>query len=395
MKVIYSIGSKFGGHGIGGVALHAVQGIYRERALKKVLASYQGKILNPKFEAPNKHQILNSKTRIPKRYVKTMGLVGRGLRRLAYWDQTGWGYVVHDNIFDRWAASQLEPCDIFHGWNHHCLFSLRRAKELGAVTVVERASSHILTQNELLQEEYKRWGVSEKPIRPWVIKKCLAEFEEADYITVPSQFAYDSMVQRGVAEKKLLLIPFGVTLEEFGSYNKESIFVALFVGEVGLRKGIPYLLQAWSELNLKDAELWLVGAVAADIKKVVEKYRDCEDIKFLGFRRDVPELMAKADIFVFPSIEEGSALVTYETMAAGLPVITTPNAGSLVRDSLDGYLIPIRDPDALAERIEFFYKYPEQAKVMGESGRERVSAFTWERYGEELVKAYIKMLKST
>jgi glycosyltransferase involved in cell wall biosynthesis len=103
--------------------------------------------------------------------------------------------------------------------------------------------------------------------------------------------------------------------------------------------------------------------------------------------------MARANVFAFPSLDEGSALVTYEAMAAGLPVITTPNAGSLVRDSLDGYIIPIRDSEALTERLEFFYQYPEQAQQMGESGRERIKEFTWERYGEELVKAYIRMLK--
>jgi glycosyltransferase involved in cell wall biosynthesis len=103
--------------------------------------------------------------------------------------------------------------------------------------------------------------------------------------------------------------------------------------------------------------------------------------------------MSQASVFAFPSLDEGSALVTYEAMAAGLPVIATPNAGSLVRDSIDGYLIPIRNSEALAERIEFFYHYPHQAVEMGRNGQERVGEFTWERYGEELVKAYIKMLK--
>ncbi len=144
-------------------------------------------------------------------------------------------------------------------------------------------------------------------------------------------------------------------------------------------------------MDLRDAELWLVGEIKRDIRKITKKQK--KTINFLGFRRDVPELMSQASVFAFPSLDEGSARVTYEAMAAGLPVITTPNAGSLVRDSLDGYIIPIRDPDALAERLEFFYKYPEQARQMGKSGRERIKEFTWEKYGEELVKAYIKMLK--
>jgi len=389
MKVIYSIGSKFGGHGIGKVAVHAVWGIHKARALKKVLASYQSKIPNPKSQIPNKSQISNSKTRIPRRYVKTMGPIGLALRRLAYYDPTGCGYVLHDNIFDRWAVSQLESCNIFHGWNHHCLRSLLKAKELGAVTVVERASSHILQGQEILQGS--SWSRA-------YVEKCLLEYKEADYVVVPSEYAKQSFLERGFDEKKIIKIPFGVDIQRFKTSNiqrpiSNDKFIVLYVGEIRLGKGVQYLLEAWRRLNLKDAELWLVGEVKPNIKKVLSKYSDYKDIKHLGFVKDIPELMSKASVFAFPSLDEGSALVTYEAMAAGLPVIATPNAGSLVRDSLDGYIIPIRDSQALAERLEFFYRFPEQARAMGGSGRERISAFTWERYGEELVKAYIRMLR--
>ncbi len=377
MKVIYSIGSKFGGHGIGAQATHAVRGIHRARALKKVLASYQSKIPNPKSQ-------------IPKRYVKTMGLLGLGLRRLAYYDPTGWGYVLHDNIFDRWASSKVEGCNLFHGWNHHCLRSLLRAKELGAITVVERASSHILQGQQILRTTL--W--------PRIfVEKCLKEYEEADYILVPSDYAKRSFLERGFDASKLVEIPFGVDYKKFVNRKSQIVnrdkFVVLYVGEIRLGKGVQYLLEAWDELDLRDAELWLVGEVKRDIKKIAARYEGREDVKFLGFRKDLPELMGQASVFAFPSLDEGSALVTYEAMAAGLPVITTPNAGSQVRDSIDGYLVPIRDSEALAERLEFFYNYPQQGAVMGESGRERIKDFTWERYGENLVKAYIKMLKST
>jgi len=404
MKVIYSIGSKFGGHGIGGVASHAVRGIYKARALEKVLASYTSR--SSKLEG-------RSWNGIPEKYVKTMGIIGKGLRRLAYYDPTGWGYVLYDNIFDRWASSQIERskisseverCDIFHGWNHHCLRSLLRAKELGAVTVVERASSHILESQKILKEEFGKYGVNVSLLPQTYVEKCLKEYEEADYILVPSEYARQSFLERGFNERKIFKIPFGVDHRKFksppfakasGGKQNSNKFVVLYVGEIRLGKGVQYLLEAWERLGLRDAELWLVGDVKRDIKKLITENRKQKTVMFLGFRRDVAELMGRANVFAFPSLDEGSALVTYEAMAAGLPVITTPNAGSLVRDSLDGYIIPIRDSEALAERLEFFYKYPEQAKVMGERGRERIKEFTWERYGENLVKAYIKMLKST
>lgn len=387
MKVSYSIRAKFAGGGIGSIAYHAVKGIYRHQHLKTLFV--------PSLKPSDIPESLIRK--IPVDAPKKI----RGVRRI-YPD------YLEDNLFDFLVSKKLAKSDIFHGWNHHCLLSLRKAKKLGATTVVERASSHILTQNEMLQEEYKRWGVSRKPIHPFVIKKCLAEFEEADYITVPSQFVYDSMVSRGVPPRKLLLTPFGVGLSKFGNLEKLKSqrskgktttqkskldkFVAIFVGEVGLRKGVPYLLQGWTELNLKNAELWLAGAVVSDIKKIVSKYYDRQDIKFLGFRRDVPKLMSRASIFVFPSIEEGSALVTYEAMAAGLPVVTTVNSGSVVRDGREGFVLPIRDVEALKEKIGILYNDAKLRKEMGESARQRIRNFTWYQYGENLVKAYEKIL---
>ncbi len=249
MKVIYSIGSKFGGHGIGGVAVYAIRGIYRARALQRVLASYQGKIPNYKFQIPN------SKTRIPEKYIRTMGLVGLGLRRLAYYDPTGWGYVLHDNVFDRWAAGQLENCDIFHGWNHHCLRQLRRVREAGGVSrrtvaVVERASSHILQGQEILEEEYKKYDVNVRLLPQMYVKKCLAEYEEADYVLVPSDYAKCSFLERGFDDSKLVKIPFGVGLDrgypcQTGVTPPKEKFVVLFVGEIRLGKGVQYLLEAW------------------------------------------------------------------------------------------------------------------------------------------------------
>ncbi len=385
MTVNYSIRAKFAGGGIGNTAYHAVKGVHRHNYLQTLFV--------PSLKSSDIPENLIKKITVdaPKKI--------KGVRRI-YPD------YLEDNLFDFLVSRKLTKSDIFHGWNHHCLFSLRRAKELGAITVVERASSHILTQNELLQEEYKRWGVKRKPIHPWVIKKCLAEFAEADYITVPSSFVYDSMVERGISEKKLILIPFGVVPEKFKTQisnvktttqmskpSNDGKFIALFVGEVGLRKGMPYLLQAWAELNLKDAELWLAGALNRDVRTVLPKYRNHKDIKHLGFAENVPELMAQADIFVFPSIEEGSALVTYEAMAAGLPVVTTVNSGSVVRDGHEGFVLPIRDVGALKEKIKILYNEGELRKRMGERARQRVQEFTWFQYGENLVRSYEKILR--
>ena len=372
MQVVYSICSRLRGGGIGNTAYQAVRGIYRHGYLKKVVArgAKRGEIECSKIV----------KVWYPKR-VKFPGIAAR------QW------YYLEQLYFDQRVATLLKGgCDIFHGWNGHCLSSLREAKNRGAVTVVERASSHIRTQVRLINEERRREEVGGEPEMTAMVERCLAEYMMADYVTVPSQFGYDSFIKEGFSAKKIILIPFGVDLDRFRPQPKsDTVFRILFVGRLSLRKGFQYLLEAWNRLDLKDAELVLVGDIAADSKKVVERYRTGKEFKHLGYQPDPVLLFNSASVFVCPSVEEGSALVTYEAMACGLPVIATTNSGSVVRDGKDGFVIPIRDADKIKEKIRLLYADEKMRLEMSQSARERVSNYSWDHYGDNLVRAYERM----
>ncbi|MFN3929394.1 MAG: glycosyltransferase family 4 protein, partial [Thermoflexus sp.] len=335
MRVIYAIGSKFAGGGIGTTAYYAVQGLYRHGLLKRLLCG----AYRP--------------TEIPREKIRAVGLPDRALRKLASLDPTGWLWYVQAVLFDAWAARHLEPADVFHVWGNYGLRSLRRAREMGMVTVVERASAHPLSQARLLQEEYARWGLTVR-VHPRSLKRALAEIAQTDYILIPSDFVRWSFMEQGFPEGKLIQIPFGVDIQRFRP-SEESIahpFRVLFVGQVGIRKGVPYLLEAWRRLGWRDAELWLVGRVLPECRPLLRRYQDLPGLRLIGHLEDPMEAYRQADVFVFPSVEEGSALVTYEALACGLPVVTTPNAGSVVRDGVEGFVVPIRDVDALAGRME-------------------------------------------
>ncbi|MGH8102620.1 MAG: glycosyltransferase [Chthoniobacterales bacterium] len=99
------------------------------------------------------------------------------------------------------------------------------------------------------------------------------------------------------------------------------------------------------------------------------------------------EEFARADIVVLPSLAEGSAAVIYEALAAGLPIVTTPEAGSVVRDGIEGRIVPSRDPEALANAIAETVEDREKRERMAYAARERAREFTWERYGERLIAA--------
>ncbi len=369
--IVYSIAARFGGSGIGYIAYQAVTGIYHAGLLRRLLVSSNGQAA------------------MPGRLLRHWGQIGRAIKVLAARDRSGLLYHLEGILFDAWAAGHMEPADIFHGWNGSCLRSLRRARTMGQRTVVERASTHPLTQITLLEEEYRRWDI---PLRlpRWNLARCQRELEEADYVTVPSAFAAGSLRDAGVPADKLLEIPFGVDLARFRPAETPPAhpFRVIFAGQISIRKGLPYLLQAWHALGWRDAELWLIGAPAPDFVAIRQSLAAGQSVRFIPHTSDLPALLTQGDVFAFPSIEEGSALVTYEALAFGLPVVTTPNAGSVARDGVEGFIIPIRDAGALAGRLEALRADPDLRRRMAAAARRRAEAFAWEDYQARLLDAY-------
>lgn len=374
VKVIYSIGSKFAGGGIGTTAYHAVRGLCRHGMLKRLLCG------------------ASQPTEIPREKIRAMGLPDRALRKLASLDPTGWLWYVQAVLFDTWAARHLEPADVFHVWGNYGLRSLRRAREMGMITVIERASAHPVSQARLLREEYARWGLT-ACVHQRSLKRALAEIAQTDYVLIPSDFVRQSFMEQGVPEGKLIQIPFGVDVQRFRPSAKSIAhpFRALFVGQVGIRKGVPYLLEAWRQLGWRDAELWLVGRVLPECRPILRRYQDLPGLRLIGHLEDPVEAYRQADVFVFPSVEEGSALVTYEALACGLPVVTTPNAGSVVRDGVEGFIVPIRDVDALAGRMERLRADERLRQEMGKAARARAEEFPWEEFGDRLAASLAEL----
>lgn len=298
--------------------------------------------------------------------------------------------AVRDLIFDVIAMRFVDGCDIVHGWSHQCLHTLRRAKKSGAVAFLERPSPHDRIQLQLMMEEEQRFNHQRRdPSRRLGLRRGLAEYDVADFITVPSQFAYDSMLAYGIGEDKLILNPYGVDIDYFKPRPQgDKVFRVLFVGKVGLLKGVPYLLQAWKRAHLPGAELVLAGRVAPDGKALLKSQAGAGGVKLLGHVQSIAGIYNSATVFVLPSLAEGSALVTYEALASGLPVITTPNSGSVVRDGKEGFLVPIRDVEALRERIICLYENPTLRTQMAEAARARAEQYTWARSRQRLLKAY-------
>jgi len=231
----------------------------------------------------------------------------------------------------------------------------------------------------------------------WVETRLDAECDLANRILVGSSFARDSFIVEGIPVDKLTVVPYGVDLSLFSPLSKEihtgDGFRVLFVGQIGQRKGISYLLKAYDRFRGYGTSLTLVGNFIGS-QVPLRRYNNIFQYIPNVPRTQLADVYRRADVFVFPSLIEGMGLVVLEAMASGLPVIVTPNGpGDIVRDRVDGFVIPIRDADAIVDRLEYLRANPQVRAEMGRNARERALAFTWDAYQARVVEALDETLK--
>jgi glycosyltransferase involved in cell wall biosynthesis len=303
------------------------------------------------------------------------------------------------NLYSRSALKTLnDPVDIVICGSSFALPLIKKAKKLGAIVILERGSTHIGYQTKILQEESKITGYDLVTAHPLVEQRELMEYELADYISIPSSFVESTFISKGIAEDKLIKTPYGVDLSKFRpGKRQDDIFRVIHVGTLNLRKGVHYLLEAFSSLNLENAELLLVGVVTHEIQSYLEKYKS-NNIKAIG---SVPQdkllsYYQNSSVFCLSSIEEGMAMVTLQAMACGVPVICTENtgAGDLVTDGIEGFIIPIRNIDALKQKMLFCYDNEIERGIMGKNALKKITQndYTWSGYGKRITEKYQTLL---
>jgi glycosyltransferase involved in cell wall biosynthesis len=377
MKVTISVFGRF--H-----AFNLAQQLQQKQCLKALISTYPNFIIN-KYGI--EHELIRS--------IWHLEVLIRAWRRVPIWlrGTNNLPFLFRDR-FDRAAKNYILPgSDIFVGWSSLCLYSLRRAKELGALTVVDHGSSHRQYQTQILQEEYERWGIKFTCPYSEMYERELQEYTEADLIAVPSLFSKKTFLEKGISEKKLIYAPYGTSLTEFYPVPKlDKIFRVIHCGGIILRKGVQYLVKAFYELKLPDAELWLVGSLAPEMKPILAKYEsDRIILKGKHPQSQLHWFYSQCSVFCLASIEDGFGMVIAQAMACGLPVIHTTNTGGedIVRDGIDGFCIPIRDVEALKDKILFFYEHPHLRSQMGHNALEEASnSLSWDDYGKKIVAAY-------
>jgi starch synthase len=302
---------------------------------------------------------------------------------------------------DRTAAAILrkskERPDIYMALSQTGTLSGVTAKSLGVTYVCDRGSTHILEQQAILTEEYRLQGCSAPRIDPRSVERELIEYETSDLITVPSRFVQRTFVKRGVDPAKIVVVPYGANLGMFQPTVPKSAdrFDILFVGALSFRKGIPYLLDAYSKVHHPRKRLTLIGTRTKETDQLVQSLPK-GDVRVLGA---IPQVqlaahMSAAHVLVLASVEEGLALVMAEAMACGCPILATKNTGAedLYDDQEQGFIVEPRDVDALADRLQRMADDPPLLDRMSVKARAKIESIGgWSDYASALLGHFAKV----
>ena len=200
-----------------------------------------------------------------------------------------------------------------------------------------------------------------------------------------SSFTKNTLVEHGIPSDRVHVVPYGVDLERFRTASRpvpiDRTLRLLFVGRINQRKGVKYLLEALRLLPGRHVELTVCGRVLDDLR-LFEPYRSQVTIRPSVSHRELVEAYQSADLFVFPSVAEGFGHVLLESMACGLPVLSTTAtaATDLVVNGQDGFVVEPGNAAQLAERIEWALSNRRQLRGMKAEARRKAEQFTWQRF---------------
>lgn len=314
----------------------------------------------------------------------------------------GWYYRNADaprNMAEKRFLRDIKDFDAAYIWPATSVETFRKVKKIGKPIVLERINCFQGKAKRILDEAYKRLGVHpQHTITDEEIQEEQAEVSLADFIFSPSLEVTKSLLEAGVPEQKLIPTSYGWSPERFPNLQKEKPQpeepTFLFLGSVGVRKGAHLLLRAWERAGVK-GRLMIMGRMEPAIAETCREILARPDVTHIDFNLNYTFVYREADVFAFPSLEEGSPLVTYEAMANGLPMLMSPmGAGGAVRDGIDGMILPPYDEDAWVEALRKLAQSPDLRARFGASARQQAQEFTWEKVAARRAASVLERLKA-
>jgi glycosyltransferase involved in cell wall biosynthesis len=298
------------------------------------------------------------------------------------------------------ALRHIHEGDIVYAWPPYSYELIAGARRRGAVVVAERINCMASTCKRVLEPAYAHIGkaLPKGWCTPEGIAEELAQMSLCHYVTAPSPIVAWSLTDAGIPADRIIDSSYGWSPARLaGAANltrpdRKPTFV--FVGLGGIRKGLNLLLEAWQRAGV-DGRLLIVGNVDAEIRSVCRRQLALPTVDQLGFVRDISNVYAQADVFVFPSHEEGGPQVSYEAAGCGLPsIVSSMGAGRIIRDEIEGYVLDPFDIDAWVHAIRTMAGQPELRRTMGIAASRRAEDFTWQKVGGRLYNSLAKAARA-
>jgi glycosyltransferase involved in cell wall biosynthesis len=294
------------------------------------------------------------------RLLPAIGLASYAFAKLLPTTKAETARIALHPLFDRWVLGQLRPGDHLVSSYGYTNAGFRFVQKHGGHTFLDGGNSHPENAWAILEEEHRRWGCAEPPMPRFHFRRAVEMVAHTDFVLAPSSFVAESFLARGFSERQVLRNFYPLDLSLFTPAStprpRDRPLTIISTGSLSLRKGTPYLLEAFRLVRqqVPDARLLLSRVIMDNARPILAKYRDLP----IDWAPSLPhpemiERLRSADLFVLPSLEEGLARTVTEALACGLPAIATANtgAGDYLRTGENGTLVPIRDAQAIATAI--------------------------------------------
>ncbi|MEX0935058.1 MAG: glycosyltransferase family 4 protein [Candidatus Paceibacterota bacterium] len=303
---------------------------------------------------------------------------------------------VHQTLLDFFASIKLTDADVhlFHAGESFTR-TLRKSKKSRAISVGIATISDLQKNKDIENKEMRLLGIEDYITDAESALRRCPEYRSFDYIIAYSDFVKASYIAKGFPRDKIYVAYSDIPLPPTPSFQKsEDTFKVLYVAYTSPRKGLHYLLEAWNKLTLPNLELIVVGGYGRmpdELKERCKKIiKNNPSIRWAGKSKNPSSYYQEASVFAFPSLFEGNPKVVMEAMSYGVPVITTNHAQSIVEDGKSGFVVPIRDVEAFAEKIRFYYENRNVAECMGREGRKAME--NKKSFGDMVFEIYQKIL---
>lgn len=307
--------------------------------------------------------------------------------------------ITLSKLADKIFLKQMSGYDVAYLWPGCSIDVVKQLKKKNKIVVFEFVNCHQQVAKDILDRESEVLGIQTHTISTADIEDEISKLNLIDFVFSPSPQVTTSLKKMQFDASKIIEASYGLAQDDLlekqqlSAVNKVNRpFTALFVGSVIPRKGIHLLLDYWTAAGV-DGKLKIIGKIAPEVEAIVDSYRDQVSIEFVSFTNDLATHYKNADVFVMPSLEEGSPLVTYLAIGAGLPCLVSPMAGEgVIRDGIDGYILRPHDKDAWVTAIQKLANDKSLRSKLAISSRQRAENFLWPKVAQRRAEGILNKL---